>query len=546
MSSICLFTYCRLEYIKLGSPNDPMWSDFPQTLMQMQGARRYVTLFESPFVGSNQSERENNALRASSLLAVPPPPPEVSPLEGIQGVNLPDANLTQWASYVQDVAWGMLRPPCAATNCHPQDMAGVLYRLENLTRVGFCHLCYTLGSNCGCSRATHQAPRAYGDQALWVPPKPSYALMASSTITTTRTSLRGVSPTAGPPPGFPARGAPLPMDVSPAQKSYNLLVQAGVGRGLWPQFAVGPTWPRTPGAMGLHQEQPSALCQQAAASGSHEVTPATPYQQMVHPPWQVRFASPVTKAEATTSQSQSVAERGRSQTREHGGHQEQASHSRGRKDRSSTQGPKRRRGITSKDPMEDLMDFIPSGWKRDLTHMVGCFYASQVAPLTSQQWYSDRDAFIRAMEERKDHKWLDIKELTPLRYMRYVAKCFQDTTGHNLKGLGLHTKWIWAQSYYHWKVAELDQLQHCPHLLGLPVPLGPMEHPSALQQPQRPSRQGAVAPGVSGSSGVGGLATSKSSGEPSWMEGGAGDGSSWFDWVKTCRGRAGCLQKKEN
>ena len=77
-----------------------MWSEFPQTLTQMQGVRRYVTLFESPFVDYSLSERENNALRASSLLAVPPPPPEMQPLEGLQGVDLPEANLTPWASYV--------------------------------------------------------------------------------------------------------------------------------------------------------------------------------------------------------------------------------------------------------------------------------------------------------------------------------------------------------------------------------------------------------------------------------------------------------------
>ena len=76
--------------------------------------------------------------------------------------------------------------------------------------------------------------------------------------------------------------------------------------------------------------------QLAAASGSNEAHPATPYQQAVHPPWQVKFTSPVTKAEATTSQSQSVAERGRPQTREQGGCQEQVSHSRTRRDRSST------------------------------------------------------------------------------------------------------------------------------------------------------------------------------------------------------------------
>ena len=266
---------------------------------------------------------------------------------------------------------------------------------------------------------------------------------------------------------------------------------------------------------------------------------------MVHPSRQVRFASPITKAEATTSQSQSVAERGRPQTREEGGQQEPASRSRARRDRSSTRGPTKQGGITSEDPMEDLMDFMPSGWKRDLMHMVGCFYASQIAPLNTQQWHSDRDKFIQAMEECKDHKWLDIKELVPLRYMHYVAKCFLDTTGHNLKGLGLHTKWIRAQSYYHWKVAKLHQLQHCPHLQGLLVPPGPMECPSVLQQPQRPNRQGATAPGASGNSGAGGLMTSGSSSQSSWMEGGAGDDSSWFDWVtRTEAGPGACKRKK--
>ena len=254
MSSISLSTYCRLEYIKLGSLRDLMWSEFPQTLMQTQGVRRYVTLFKSPFMDSCLSERENNALRASSLLAVPPPPPEVLPLEGLQGVDLPEANLTQWASYVQDVASRMQKPPRVVTSCPSQDMAGVLHRLENLTRVGFCCLCYALGGNCRCSKATPQAPLSYGGQALWVLPQPSYASMASSMITTASTSMRGVWLTAGPPPGFPARGAPSPMDVSLAPQSYNLLAQAGVGRGLRPQSVPGSARPWAPGTVGLCQE----------------------------------------------------------------------------------------------------------------------------------------------------------------------------------------------------------------------------------------------------------------------------------------------------
>ena len=131
---------------------------------------------------------------------------------------------------------------------------------------------------------------------------------------------------------FPTIGAPTPMDVSPG---YNPLAHAGVGQGLQPQSAPGSAGPRAPGTVGLHQPQPSAPHQPAAASGGQEAHPATPYQQVVHPPRPVRFASPITKAEATTSQSQSVAKRGRPQTREQGGRREQASCSRMRKDRSS-------------------------------------------------------------------------------------------------------------------------------------------------------------------------------------------------------------------
>ena len=190
------------------------------------------------------------------------------------------------------------------------------------------------------------------------------------------------------------------------------------------------------------------------------------------------------------------------------------------------------------------MDIVPSGWKRDLMHMVGCFYAFQITPLNTRQWYSDQDKFIQTMEQCK-REWLDIKVPAPLHYMRYVAKCFMESTGHNLKGLGLHTKWIRARSYYHWKVAKLQQLQHCPHLQGLLVPPGPMEHPSALQQPQRPNRQGASAPGTTGSSRARGLTNSGSSGESSLMEGGDGDGPSWFDLVTRAEARPGACKRKK-
>ena len=72
--------------------------------------------------------------------------------------------------------------------------------------------------------------------------------MAYSMITTASTSMRG------PPPGFPARGMPSPMDVLPVSQSYNLLAKAGVGRGLWSQPTLGSARPQAPGATSLHQE----------------------------------------------------------------------------------------------------------------------------------------------------------------------------------------------------------------------------------------------------------------------------------------------------
>ena len=152
--------------------------------------------------------------------------------------------------------------------------------------------------------------------------------------------------------------------------------------------------------------------------------------------------------------------------------------------------------------------------------------------------------FIQVMEEQKS-EWLNIKELEPLRYMRYVDQCFMDSMGCNLKGLGLHMRWIRPRSYYHWKVAELHQLQHCPHLQGLPVPPGPMECPSVLQQQQRPNRWGAMAPSATRNSGAGGLTTSGGSSESSWMEGWVGDSASWDDLVTHAEASPGACKRKK-
>ena len=62
------------------------------------------------------------------------------------------------------------------------------------------------------------------------------------------------------------------------------------------------------------------------------------------------------------------------------------------------------------------------------------------------------------------------------------------------------------------------------------MPSGPMMRPSELQQPQRPNRPGATT-GASGGNRAKAPSTSQSSGEPSAMMSGAGDGQSWYDQV---------------
>ena len=124
--------------------------------------------------------------------------------------------------------------------------------------------------------------------------------------------------------------------------------------------------------------------------------------------------------------------------------------------------------------MDNLNHYMPSGWKRDLLHIVGCHYASHIGSVTSEKWEKDSQAFLQAMKLYKEKEWLAIKELEPLDYMSYVAAVFNQVTGHYLKGLSSYTGWMRAGGYYHWKVAELNKLGSCPNLRGLPVPRGPI------------------------------------------------------------------------
>ena len=225
-------------------------------------------------MASALSDHENNALRAGSLLAMPPPAPGSQPLAWLMTVNLPGNSLTQWATHVQDVISGMILPPEVAVNCPQADIVGVLNRLERMTRVQYCRLCFGVGQKCRCSSVPHQAPSQAS--ALWTPPMMSYMAMVSSTETTASSSAAGVPPPRYPPPGLP----PLePMDMLLAPTSENLLATAGVSRG-----SRGQSQPSAPIAPGIRQMRPTAPQQWAPTPRRQETNQVTPYRQQVYPP----------------------------------------------------------------------------------------------------------------------------------------------------------------------------------------------------------------------------------------------------------------------
>ena len=106
--------------------------------------------------------------------------------------------------------------------------------------------------------------------------------------------------------------------------------------------------------------------------------------------------------------------------------------------------------------------------------------------------------FLAAMRNRRAIKWTDIKELSPLKFMPYVAELFKNVTGKDLKGLSDFTGWIGLGGYYHWKLAQLGQLQACPCLQGHLVPKGPVARPSSQPHLQRSTQTGTLATGASG------------------------------------------------
>ena len=283
-------------------------------------------------MASALSDRENNALWVGSLLAVPLPAPGTQPLAGSMTVDLLGNSLTQWATHVQDVASGMRLPPEVVVNCPQVDIVGVLNRLERMTRVQYCRLCFRVGQGCGYSSIPCQTPSQA--LALWMPPTMSYAAMASSTKTTASSFVAGVPPPRYPPPGLP----PLePMDTLLAPTSENLLATAGVGRG-----GRGQRQPSTPTAPDLCQMRPTAPQQRMPTPGRQETNQTTPYRQQVYPPrcpTGVRMTTP--KQSTAPSTSQGCSETARESEDARGRCSSRGPQGRHRRDRSSTRGSRK-------------------------------------------------------------------------------------------------------------------------------------------------------------------------------------------------------------
>ena len=127
--------------------------------------------------------------------------------------------------------------------------------------------------------------------------------------------------------------------------------------------------------------------------------------------------------------------------------------------------------------------------------MIGCCWVAQEGPLEGEGWWVAIEKFISVMVQKK-REWIEVKELTPLKYMPYMAKLFREVTGKDLQGLGQFTGWIGLGGYYHWRVVQQGLIHQVPHLQDEPIPRTPNSHPSGRPLPVRPSSTVTLAMGA--------------------------------------------------
>ena len=287
------------------SSEDSLWESFPRALQSRDGAGRYINAFRAPFQElSPLSNQEVYVLRVCSLLAIPPPTGRAVPQGGFP-TNLVQINLSDWTSLVQDVVAGLQALPPGLSNCLDPKVLNLLQRLEVVTQVKLCHLCYYPGTNCKCLGVPPSAPLTSWSQIM--ERTPGYGMTASSGgVTTPSTSLGGMSRFVPPPPGIsiwdtspweasiPQQLVTTPSYRPPTGRAEQLKVVLGM-RGLVP---------RVP-------QMAPAIRQPPLLSRSQ---PATLYQQTVQPPTRmlglgVTFDSSASKPAPTDSRDTDVRRR---------------------------------------------------------------------------------------------------------------------------------------------------------------------------------------------------------------------------------------------
>ena len=216
--------------------------------------------------------QEVYALQACSLLVIPPPPPgRVAPQGGFP-TSLMEINLLDWASLVQDVAAGLQALPPGLSNCVDPPVLTLLQRLQAVTQVRLCRLCYYLETNCRCSGVPPLTQLASWSQIT--EQTPGYGMATSSGgVTTLSPSLGGMSRLVLPPPGISIWDMPWWDAPMPQQPVTTLPYRPPHERGKWLKAALS-VWGLVPRAPQIAP----AICQ---PSPLLQGQPATPYQQVV-------------------------------------------------------------------------------------------------------------------------------------------------------------------------------------------------------------------------------------------------------------------------
>ena len=148
--------------------------------------------------------------------------------------------------------------------------------------------------------------------------------------------------------------------------------------------------------------------------------------------------------------------------------------------------------------MDQMANYVASGWRHDLTHFIGCCWAAQIGSLDRDEWHMAITKFLGVMAKWKASEWTDIKELMPLQFMPYVAKLFKEVTGQDLQDLSHFTGWIGQGGYYHWRVVQQGLIHLVPHLPRQPMPRTPDARPSGIPPPPKPAQTETPSMGASG------------------------------------------------